>query len=326
MSTIDPIDLRVDIGEAIAGEGPITLAMRLYVPPSLDRSAPVALFCIPGGGHSGLYFDLRVEDDDSFSFARQMAARGFIVVTIDTPGVGNSTRPANGYALTPDVLADAMAAGVARVAGELRTGRMAPALPALPNLVTIGVGHSLGGLFTIVLQARHALHQGIAVLGFGMDGAPAEFINERARAAGADPARLRAELIELAREHFDEPYWMIRSTGRGREIYGGGADRRALAVLKEVAQPLLAVSAMLAMVPSGVRPDAAQIEVPVFLGVGDRDMGGPPHGMPASYPASADVTLVVLPQTGHSHFAFPTTGHLCRRLASWARGVAEMGP
>jgi hypothetical protein len=58
--------------------------------------------------------------------------------------------------------------------------------------------------------------------------------------------------------------------------------------------------------------------VPIFLGIGERDITGPPHEVPASFPASRDVTLYVQPGAGHSHFAFPSCELLFERIAGWA--------
>ena len=68
------------------------------------------------------YFDLRAEGD--FSFAAYLAARGFIVVTLDHLGVGDSSRPADGFALTPDVLVEANAIAMGSISRDLEHGRL----------------------------------------------------------------------------------------------------------------------------------------------------------------------------------------------------------
>ena len=84
----------VEVGELLPGEGTLTVAADVFVP-SRMRSLPVALFCLPGGALTRHYYHLRAEGD--FSFAAYMASRGFIVVTLDPLGVGDSTRPRAGY-------------------------------------------------------------------------------------------------------------------------------------------------------------------------------------------------------------------------------------
>jgi pimeloyl-ACP methyl ester carboxylesterase len=68
------------------------------------------------------------------------------------------------------------------------------------------------------------------------------------------------------------------------------------------------------------------VRVPVFLGIGERDITGPPHEVVASFPASRAVTLHVLPGTGHSHFAFPTCEQLFECVARWSGDVRIQYP
>ena len=73
---------RIGIGAPIAGEGALEIAAQLFAPaqPRLEQ----VFFCLPGGSLNGDYFNLQPDDGDtSFSFAQQMAARGFITVTMD---------------------------------------------------------------------------------------------------------------------------------------------------------------------------------------------------------------------------------------------------
>ena len=60
------------------------------------------LFCFPGGGMSRRYFDLAAP---GYSFAEYACERGFTVITVDHPGVGDSDAPDDGWTLTPEVVA-----------------------------------------------------------------------------------------------------------------------------------------------------------------------------------------------------------------------------
>jgi len=83
----------------------------------------------------------------------------------------------------------------------------------------------------------------------------------------------------------------------------------------------VSVPALFSMLPGCAAPWAAEVRVPVFLGIGDRDITGPPHEIPASFPQSRDVTLYVLPGTGHSHFAHPTCVGLFERVGRWLEAL-----
>lgn len=310
---------RIGIGAPIAGEGALEIAAQLFAP-AQPRSEQV-FFCLPGGSLNGDYFNLQPDDGDAtFSFAAQMAARGFITVTVDHLGIGGSSRPADGYALTPDVLAAANAQAMATLLDGLRSGRLSAALPALPQARSIGVGHSMGALLTAVQQARFRQHAALVLLGFGSRGLVAYLTPEQAAYADR-PDATRADIVALARAQYrGEPYPQL-SMERGSNaaaIYGGGADKRAVLAQRKAVAPILPVPALFSMIPGSTTPDLASLDVPVFLGIGDRDLCDP-YAVPAALGHCPDLTLVVLPQTGHNHFLYASRDWLFDRIDGWVR-------
>ena len=298
---------------------PLHIAAQIYAPEALAQPA-LALICLPGGGMSRRYYDLRPSDgDDSFSFAAQMTRRGFIVVTLDHAGIGDSDRPADSYALTPDLLMQANADATAQLLAGLRDGRLLPALGPQPALRSIGIGHSMGAMFTILQQAAHAQHAAIAVLGFSTRGLP-EYVSPRVKALAAESvAAVRAEVVESARKMFGGAHYPeIKPNPQASRIFEGAqADPRGVEAIKAARAPLLPVPAFFSMIPGNVAPEAAQIGVPVFLGIGERDMVGDPQVVPAAFSASPAVELFVQPGAGHSHFLFDSRFELYDRLAGW---------
>lgn len=300
-------------------EAPLHIAAEIFAPAQL-ASPPVALVCLPGGGMNRRYYDLQA-DDDSFSFARQMTARGFIVVVIEHLGVGDSSRPADSYALTADCITQANADATAALLQQLRDGSLLPQFGPQPKLHSIGVGHSMGAMFTITQQAARHQHVAIAVLGFSTRGLP-EYLSPKVSELAKEPALIRAQVVDRARKMFVADYPEIQPSTAANSIFAGNkADPRGVAAIKVARTPLLPVPAFFSMVPNNVGPEAAQISVPVFIGVGDKDMVGPPHQVPAAFTASQDVTLYVQPGAGHSHFLFPSRTQLFERLAAWAHTV-----
>jgi pimeloyl-ACP methyl ester carboxylesterase len=75
------------------------------------------------------------------------------------------------------------------------------------------------------------------------------------------------------------------------------------------------------MVPDGFAADAAAIDVPVFLGFGERDISPDPRAEAAAYRSSPDITLQVLPGSAHCHNYASTRVRQWGRLAAWARLV-----
>lgn len=327
-----PLHFRLDSGVSLPGE-PATLQVgaSLWLP-AQPAQAKTLLLCLPGGNMNRRYYDLRPpieggagadEVDDSFSFAAQMTARGFLVAALDHLGLGDSSKPEDGWQLTPERLVEANVRATEQLLTKLREGRLAEGLPALPALRSIGIGHSMGAMLTILQQHAARQHAAVVLLGFSTRGLP-EYAPPQVKEA-ADPLAVRPMLVELARRTFGKPYPVIHSgngSGNNAELFGSRkADPRGVAALKAATDCLLPVPALMSMVPGNVAPEAATLDVPLFLGLGGRDMVGPTHAVPAAFPKCGDLTLVVLPETGHSHFLFPTRGLLFERLAAWAHSV-----
>ena len=303
----------------LPNEAPLHIVAEIFAPATL-ASPPIALVCLPGGGMNRRYYDLQA-DDDSFSFARQMTARGFIVIVIEHLGVGDSRRPVDSYALTADLITQANADATAALLVQLRDGSLLPQFGPLPALRSIGVGHSMGAMFTITQQAAQAQHAAIAVLGFSTRGLP-EYVSPKVIELAKEPALIRAQVADRARKMFVADYPEIKPSPAANSIFAGSsADPRGVEAIKAARAPLLPVPAFFSMVPNNVGPEAALVAVPVFIGVGDKDMVGPPHLVPQAFTASQDVTLYIQPGAGHSHFLFASRTQLFERLAAWARTV-----
>lgn len=317
---------RFDARVRLPGEAALQLAVEIFLPP-VPSSAPAAFFCLPGGGMNRRFFDLLPADgDDSYSFARQMAARGHVVITADHLGVGDSSRPADGYQLTPWLLADAHAQVLPQVLQALREGSWCAELDPLPQLRSIGLGHSMGAMITAWQQAVHRQHEAVVLLGFGTKGLPRYLKPEVAELARSDMAAARARLPELAREFFGEAYTRLRRSNPSEDIYAAGkADPKGVEGLKRAVDVLLTVPSLLSMLPGNIAQETARIEVPVFLGIGEHDMAGRPHEVPASFGGSRDLTLHILQGAGHSHFLFASRTTLYDRLDDWARSSAVAG-
>lgn len=316
------IEPRLATSVQLPGEAaPLHLAAEVWRP---DGTPSAVLLCLPGGGMSRRYFDLQSADgDDSFSFARQMAKRGFLVIALEHAGVGDSDKPADSYALVPDVVTQANAEATAELLRRVREGSLLPDLPALPGIWSFGVGHSMGAMFTVLQQAAHAQHAGIAVLGFSTRGLP-EYVSPRVKElAAASVEAVRAEMVPCARKMFVVDYPEIKPNPQANSIFAGNkADPRGVEAIKAARAPLLPVPAFFSMIPGNVAPEAARITVPVFLGIGERDMVGDPQAVPAAFSASASVELYVQPGAGHSHFLFESRFELYDRLAAWAQRAA----
>jgi alpha-beta hydrolase superfamily lysophospholipase len=250
------------------------------------------------------YFDVQAPPSvGNYSMVRHLVDRGFVVVTLDPPGVGESDVPDDGYTLTPDVVADANAHAFDQVLAEW------------PDAFRIGVGHSAGALLTVVQQARHRTYDALGLFGFGRGGHEQFALTpeEREQAGG---------IVELTRQRFGDPLPGGGSTTTSPFLLGGmDVPPEALEALGAVKTRLLGVVGLTSMIPGSVDAEMAAIDVPVLLALGEHDIAGDPHTIPACFTACRDFTLFVLPGTGHNHNVAPDRELLWERFVNWAGSV-----
>jgi pimeloyl-ACP methyl ester carboxylesterase len=313
------VERRIAVGELLDGAGPLQIAAEVFVPARV-RAPATALFCTPGGAMNRHYFNLCSADaPGEFSFAAQLSARGFIVVALDPLGIGDSSRPADGFALTPDLLIEASTRAVSELRRELASGSLTG--QPLDSLRCVGVGHSMGAMLTALQQARYGDYHALVLFGFGTQGLVSALSAEEQTFAN-DPAATRANIVRLARLRSPIPYPEISRTAQGKSLFAGDkADRRAVQALQAARAPLLVTPGLFSMIPGSVVPECARLDTPLLLAVGDRDIAGPPHQIPASFPGSRDVTLWVLPGTGHAHFLFDSRRELFARTPGWCEAA-----
>jgi pimeloyl-ACP methyl ester carboxylesterase len=320
-----PVRLEIDI-TGVAPPGATTVVAEVFLPdPDLLGGRPVVAFCLPGGGMSRRYFDLEVPPaEGNYSMARHLAGAGFVVVTVDHLGIGESSRPDDGYALTPEVLADVNGHVTAHILDQLREGRLVAGLAARPSAVSIGVGHSAGAGLTVHQQARHRSHAALALLGYHGRGLPGHLSDEERGFAG-DPDGLRREITRLVRQRFGDPLPMM-ARGSSQLLVAAPMSDAVHDALVEARTNLRALVGLSSMVPGSYGPQLATIDVPVFLGLGSADLTDAAHEVPSQFPASNDVTLFVLAGSGHNHNVAAGREVLWDRLARWARSVLPPGP
>jgi pimeloyl-ACP methyl ester carboxylesterase len=289
--------LDLDIEAPWAGGETLSMALDVYHPLDADKGA--LLFCAPGGGVNRRYFDMKTDAPGATSFATEMALRGHTVVAVDPPGVGDSTRPENGFVLTADVVADCFHATLQHFL-EVQ--------PQLKGRPIIGVGHSAGSMLVTLQQARHRDFAALMLTCFGPVGRPDQF-SEAELAALAPPDLGRSQLVELTRQHFHGQAY-IDIAFRPAAANGGEP-------LRGVLDKVLALVAIQAMTPGNVALELAQIDVPVMLALGGRDMTGPPHQMPAHFASCCDLYLHVVPESGHHIFLAAAAPQFYERAGFW---------
>jgi pimeloyl-ACP methyl ester carboxylesterase len=314
-------EISVDVS-TVALAGCKRIGADVFVPETVNPM-PLLWVCIPGGGINRQYFDLDVAGQHgTFSMARHLASDGDLVVTVDPPGVGGSDTPKDGYALTPRVVADLLAAGIDRLRGDLASDGIAAArLSTVVPRATIGLGHSAGALLVAFQQAHHHSYDVLALLGFSASGLPSVLNEEELRYAGC-PERFSEDVGNLTRARFGDPLpeWSNNSAGElGHDSVAAEVD----VALAAASSRLLALVGMTAIVPGSVQPELDQLSNPIFAALGEHDLGGTLDVLPGQLPACHDLTLFLLEGAGHNHNVAVNRRLLWDRVAHWATSVTS---
>jgi len=326
-----PVELHIDVSASVPLPAPLVIAASLYLPdPAKLAATPVVLFAAPGGGYSRGYFDLHFEGRSGYSQAEYHAARGTIVVAYDHLGVGDSTTRHNN-SLTVEMIADANHAMVTDVLSHLATGGIRPGFPAIPNACVIGVGQSMGAGVTIVMQGRHRTFNAVAILGVSA-------IHTQLPQATPEAARRSRVNFMFTRATPNEQLSVPNSASNiadfkypfhwddlpqdilDADMQGGYPIRTSAPYFGSATIPVCAVAMNS---PGYFTPEAAMIEVPVFIGVGERDVCPNPWAEPSAYWNSKDVSLYVVPRMAHMHNFASSRELLWRRLDRWSAIVSD---
>jgi pimeloyl-ACP methyl ester carboxylesterase len=290
----------VDVGTAVPGLPGHRVAADVFLPaPEVAR--PIAFCCLPGGGMSRRYWDLRPQ---TYSFAMRMADDGFPVISVDHIGTGDSALPV--AAPTP-LLRQVVAANDAAFRYLLDD-----ICNNTDRLHAVGVGHSMGATLTIRQQAAHGTYDAVALMGFDTRGLP-EYLPPEILAACAESLPDDDRIAELTLRMFGSAYPALRSSS------GTDGGRRTLDTAATV---LLGAGGLLSMLPGNVAAEAARLRVPVLVLHGEQDslMVGA-RARAEHYRRTDGVTTQVFPDMGHNHNIAPTRHQLWARLRDWAESV-----
>jgi pimeloyl-ACP methyl ester carboxylesterase len=346
---LEPVELTIDVTEA-AGLGiSARCAATVFLPDPGDLpDRPVVCFAFPGGGYSRRYFSFEVPGSGGVGGQAQWhARRGWVLVACDHLGVGDSTVP------DPDVLeyetvARANNAVVVAVMARLNAGDLTAGFPAIGDAVKLGIGQSMGGCFTIVLQAHHRPFDAIGLLGFsathtvvpsppGTVGSTMPWIARNSDLSA--PLVLNAEELaevpvevpveDLAQAAADgsmpaeHPWsWAFHFDDEPRDLVA--TDMAATAPLPSWRSATIPACSIKMVAPGTVATEAASIKVPVLIAVGERDVVPDPRMEPKAYARATDITVFVCPRMAHMHNFAGTRERFWERIHSWGDGVARL--
>lgn len=309
------VDLRVETGDC-AGLGTWTLAATVHLPERVAEHPPV-LVCLPGGGYGRGYFDLR---EPGYSEAAYHVARGVVVIAIDHLRVGESDIPKlEDASLAATAAADHAALQV--ILERLKTGRLAAGIPAVTPSAVIGEGQSMGGHIAVLMQANHRSFDGLAILGSSVTCTrlPARTHGQEICLLGKqDPAEGLAALAtfdwrfafhwEDVPEHFAGVDVASKSGGAPIPYWGSATTPAA-------GDGLL---------PGNLSREAASVDVPVLVAMGERDVCQDPLREVAAFMSARDIAYFVVPRMAHMHNFAGTRALLWCRLGAFVAQVATI--
>jgi pimeloyl-ACP methyl ester carboxylesterase len=345
-----PIELEIDVTGAVEIGQPATTTATVYLPEaSAMTDTPIVCFAFPGGGYSRRYFSFDMPGSDGGGQAGFHTRRGWIFVACDNLGFGDATAP-GGDVLTLDNVALGNEATVNAVMDKLRRGDLHPDFPAIGEAITLGIGQSMGGCFTIVLQGQRGTFDGIATMGYSgihtivpsRPGGPQtvwpwalrsaglanpKILNQRALERAAGPQLGGAEsIVEAADEVGEHPFaWAFHWDDEPADIVAldlaAGLGRAELPAWRSA--PPAPSCGVLMVAPGAVATEAASITVPVLIAVGERDVVPNPWMEPSAFKSSTDISLFVCERMAHMHNFAHTRMSFWQRIHSWGNGIAD---
>jgi pimeloyl-ACP methyl ester carboxylesterase len=293
----------------------------IVVDPELLPERPTVILAVPGGTYHRRYWDLQPPGRSGYSQAEHFAAHGIVFIAEDYFGGGDSTRPADGDFIGLEMQADVAHEVLGQVRKRLQSGELVPGVGPFPDANYVGIGQSLGGFITMIQQGRYDDYPGVGIFGAspllvaGTREQPdwdAMSIAQRRQWIMADNARQSGIEGELPAYH-----------GAPREQYRGifhvldVPDDLVRYDEAECHTLIPRMSGVDGMTPGFAQPFADQISCPVFLAFGEHDVSADPRREPSAYPASSDITMVVIPNMAHMHNFADSRLTLWERFRSW---------
>jgi pimeloyl-ACP methyl ester carboxylesterase len=295
------------------------LAATVFLPADALHERPGVLVAMPGAGYGRRYFDI---PEPGYSEAAYHNRLGTVVLALDHLGVGDSSVPPF-EVTTLEVVAGANHAAVTAIVDRLRNGTLAPGVGAIDPACVVGAGQSMGGHILAGMQAYHRTFDAVAMLGSSMvcttmprgPGLPAISIPDGASAEEA------AALVSQETDWRFAFYWEdVPESFVETDFAGGHPQRRTAPVWGSTTFPGLALTLVL---PGAVASEAASIDVPVLVAMGERDVCRKPVEELAAFTDATDMAVIVVPRMAHMHNFAGTRRRMWDRIDAFMAQMAE---
>lgn len=309
------IHQRVETGRLGNGQS-WSLASTVHVPAGHTMAAAPVLVCLPGGRYNRHYFDLQ---EPGYSEAEHHVGQGVVVIAMDHIRVGESDMPELEEASLA-ATAEANHAVLQILLSRLQDGSLSPGLPPVNHTAVIGEGQSMGGHIALLMQANHRSFDGLAMLGSSVS-------------CTRLPGRTRADDICLLGKRdateglakFAEFDWRYAFHWEDVPEHYAATENRSqndasLPYWRSESSP----NASGGLLPGHFAEEAARIDVPVLLAMGERDVTQDPLREAAAFMSASDLAYCIIPRMAHMHNFAGTRHRLWTRLSAFISQVAAL--
>ena len=297
------IKLTWDVSHLTPYSVPVILSGSLFAPDqTLAIEDPTELLvCLHGGSCSGEYFHPSYLDA-SYSFARFMTDHGYLVLALDTLGMGNSSRPEPEKQLTLEIIAAASDFAARQTAAALQDGQWPQLqLPPHSKLRLSGLGHSMGGMLSVYQQGRFKSFERLIVAGWSnlpLDLGDTDVTDVQASLSAGGYIPTDREAMRGFFHLPDVPEDLIE-----RDDQHAGLTPVTLALA--------------ALTPGAVTKEADAINCPVLLLYGEVDVSPDPQRETSFYPHASDRTITLIRHAAHMHNMASSRLRVWQTMDSW---------
>jgi pimeloyl-ACP methyl ester carboxylesterase len=247
-------------------------------------------------------------------------------VALDPLGVGESDRP-SAQPCTLELATGAIFDAVTNLRAGLSAGTVVPEIGVVSDSPMVLIGHSMGATMSLIAQARFGAFDALGLLGLNFAHTEQRLASVAAVATetGVSPGEARVRMLYGSKWQGPDTFDVMDKAPLLDFFFGVDGDP---AIRKFEAEHLSVVwPARLPIDAFGtsLRDYAASINVPLFLGLGERELKDPAEAQAqvTHYPGTRDITLYVAPGAWHCHNFFNSRIQLWRRLCDWAASVTE---
>jgi len=323
--TLVPHSLTFDVTAGVGSGETLTQSAWAFLPaePALTRGV---LLCLAGGTYDKHYWHIDIDGHPGYSFGEHLAAAGFIVIAVDHLGIGASSDPIASGPLGLELLAKGDAEVARQIRQRVQRGELHDDLPPI-TVPLIGVGHSMGACLTTMVQATAHPFDAVVLLGYGVqitnvyqDTVDAQDLEQRIQ----QTAELSCQLTgaKPTDSHTFAPRGYLSDL-----FYAGEVPQEVVDADTAVQSRVPVRAAAEVTTPGMVERYAPMVDVPVLLAFGAAlDVSPNPHAEPANYSSSPDVTLHLVPKSGHCHNFASHRRQLWDRIVSWLPTAVLVSP